>query len=171
MKKAHSWQLVFLALLFAGLCVIVKSPVQSEDQSSANYQCLDEKTTNMLLELLNKQKFYLEFCSGCAPSKAALKRINISSIEVKKNACGNELLVSGIIVRGVKPPIFEGRCTDTLEIFSPSIPLEVPIKSSFNPDIAYAWDSEKKAFASISEELKPDTNSKGVCIKSVILHK
>ncbi|MDX1920691.1 MAG: hypothetical protein SFU25_08175 [Candidatus Caenarcaniphilales bacterium] len=139
----------------------------SSKAEALDVKCLDASMAQQIKGLLESKKFYIDFCSTCSPQKANIRRVDISEFSLLETSCGQEIKVKGKIVRGVMPPVFGGECTDLLEVYTPSLPLDVPFETTLNPANTYAWDEESKQFASIGNELGYGK----VCIKSIILKK
>ncbi len=137
--------------------------------SADQYQCLSPDVASSAKKAIEKSGFIVEFCSNCSKEEAAIKRINLQNISVKTTDCGSEIYIEGLIVRGVKPPVFDGACTELLEVYAPSMPLQVPYKKNLDLAYVYLWDNEKGEFRTAAEMLGLDT--KNICIKAIKLKK
>lgn len=157
----------FNTLSIAFLISILSFCNLATQAESLNEKCLEASTAQQIKQLLENKKFYIDFCSTCNPQKVSIRRVDVSAVSLENTDCGQEIKVIGKIVRGVKPPVFGGDCTDLLEVYSPSIPLDVPFETTVNPANTYVWDDETKSFASVGSEL----GDKKVCIKALQLKK
>ena len=94
-------------------------------------------------------------------------------IEIQeKKACTVGLKIEGKIVRGIKPPVFGGECTETLKVYNPSLSLGVPYKraSRQKNDLFafYLWQPGQKAFVNLGTILGLETDTTPICIKKLI---
>jgi len=98
-----------------------------------------------------------------------IKKINIQKVSIKQENCGSQIFIEGQIVRGIKPPVFGGDCTEKLEVNNPSQKLKLPFNETLDLAYEYIWDEENKQFITIAEALGLDI--KNICIKHLILKK
>jgi len=134
------------------------------------YKYLDQKTAEKAGEILGQSKFFIYFCSNCPPDKSNIRRINISKIEILVSDQEQYSLgISGQIVRGIKPPVFGGYCTEHLTVYSPSMPLELEYENEIDLANTYVWNKDKKAFVNIAKLLGLDISN--ICIQSLELTK
>ena len=172
MKKNINLLLIFLLLL------IISSFEELRVQAEAEKTCLSQETADNIINMLNKKKFFIDFCSACDPKVASIRRININNIQ-KNNINNNyekdcyELLISGQIVRGIKPPVFGGYCTDqTLEVSNPSFTLDINYSKIINlSNIQNIYILNKIQDKLVFSSLGEFNNTKPACITNLSLSK
>ncbi|MDJ0625239.1 MAG: hypothetical protein QNJ31_02590 [Candidatus Caenarcaniphilales bacterium] len=158
-----------MKLNFYVCCFLLISSCCHAKTDYYKYKCNSLETAEKVKEILEEQKFFIDFCSNCAPRKAAIRRIDIKDIEIKKKDCGAEVNVKGSIVRGIKPPVFAGYCTEEIEVHNPSQKLDLDYQKAIDLGYSYVWIAEDKRFETLSSVL--DLPNKNICIKSLILKK
>ena len=147
---------------------IVACPLRSQEASSPVYKCLEADKANEAKELLENSKFFISFCSACNPNEASVRRINLTApVELIESDCGMKIKASGKIVRGVKPPVFGGYCTEMLKVTSPSEELDVAYSNELNLASVYVWDKENKNFTSVAELLGLDVEN--LCVRHLTI--
>jgi hypothetical protein len=167
--KRIAFSLIDARDMFVCLALFCSLFLVSHCAQADQYQCNSKEVAQQAKKLLEKNKFFVEFCSNCSAETTNVKKINISKVTIKTSDCGDEIFVEGKIIRGIKPPVFGGDCTDKLTISNPSYPLKVPFSSQIDLAYSYIWLPEKREFRSLAEILNLD--AKNICIKALEIKK
>lgn len=165
MRFLRQSSLAFLAFCWICNLLVVHSTPAQEASQALNYKCLDRQSASSIKDLLEIQKFYIDFCSTCPKTKASIRRINISEVSLTESECGYSVNVKGLVVRGIKPPVFDGLCSTNLEVYSPSLALDVPFEGVVNPGNIYLWNSKSSSFGVLS------LGASKACIQNIVLKK
>jgi hypothetical protein len=152
---------VLLFALVAGLSIGLMS---SPSKTAENNNCLELEEAEKIKKLIDEKGYFLDFCSSCSPSKAAIRRININQTELIEKSCGWTVKAKGQIVRGIKPPVFGGECTERLTVSSPGTRLEIPYETEVKVSNTYI-NTGGKSFVSLAKiaEIK----SSKACIQEI----
>jgi|GEM_PF-4276859 len=151
---------------------------------SVDYRCNSREIATKARAILQNNKSFIIFCSNCSPEKAKIRQVKIQagkkishdtpeetvSLQLIKEEEGCfSISATGTIIRGVKPPVFGGYCTDILQVYNPSIALEIPYQHKLNLANVYLWNPEKREFQTLAEMVGLDTSD--ICIKRLILNR
>ncbi len=158
---------VFITL-FVSLITLFQNPAHS-DSLLSQFKCLSPEQAQTAQQILKEKGFIIDFCSDCEPAKAVVRRINIVETKIEQTACGSEIKIKGKIVRGIKPPVFEGKCSEELSIYNPSFTLDLNYEKSLNIAYSYVLAEDKKSFITIAELMGLETNN--ICIRKIQLKK
>lgn len=158
----------FLLILLLQGCLLFTASLTAS-AAGYKYLCNSEEIAQKAKQILEEKKFFLDFCSNCDAKKASLRRVEIESVTIQTRECGAELSVKGKLVRGVKPPIFGGECTDKIEVYNPSIPLALEYNKEVDLAYSYVFDAKTKTFKTLAELV--GLGAEGICIKQVMFGK
>jgi hypothetical protein len=151
----------FALLVILTFCILPQAAMADQ------YQCLEPQLAQKAKAILEAKKFAIEFCSNCSAQETNIKRFNIAQVNLQKSDCGTEVFLKGKIVRGIKPPVFDGACTEKLDVYNPSTKLKLPLDKQVDLAYLYVWEPERKLFITLAEVLGLDT--KNICIKALKL--
>ena len=137
------------------------------DQHYFVHRCNLEEDAKKAKDYLEKLGYFIYFCSNCDHMVANIRRIDIENIELGyKKGCGHYLYVAGKVVRGVKPPVFGGYCSDSLEVSNRSVPVDgVPFARDIDLAFTYVPDGDGK-FITLAEKLGMEVEDL-ICIRSI----
>jgi hypothetical protein len=159
--------LIFI-IVFLSLITLFKNPAKSEN-SLNQFKCLSPEQAETANNILKEKGFIIDFCSDCDPAKAVVRRINIIETKIEQTNCGSEIKIKGKIVRGIKPPVFEGKCSEELSIYNPSFTLDLAYEKNINIAYSFVLNEDKKSFITIAELMGLESNN--ICIRKIQLKK
>lgn len=156
----------FVPFCFLFLIALGLLPVEADYYK---YKCNSQVVAEEAKKILEEKKFFIDFCSNCPPDKAGVRRVDIEKVVIEQKPCGAELKVTGKLVRGIKPPIFGGYCTEEIEVYNPSIKLEMEYRKNIDMAYSYVWNESSKRFETLSSQLS--LTGREVCVQSIVLKK
>jgi len=158
-----------LSVAFAFVLIVLQINPVSVKAEHYKYRCNSPEAAEQAKRLLEEKKFFVDFCSNCSPSAANLRRVEVESVTTQTNECGIELKVKGKLVRGIKPPVFGGECLETLEIYNPSLSLNLEYDKTIDLAYTYIFDSSTKSFITMAQAVGLSVEE--ICVKRLQMKK